>query len=84
VFDPVAIYTARWIESADAGKLESSEPGAPALAVDHSGALVYSRLARESRADARALAGIISARRANTRQPEPPFGGWCGARICAT
>jgi len=22
VFDPVAIYTARWIESADAGKLE--------------------------------------------------------------
>jgi len=42
VFDPVAIYTARWIESADAGKLEEFRSRAHQhLALDHSGALVY-------------------------------------------
>jgi len=42
VFDPVTIYTARWIESADEGKLEEFRSRAHQhLALDHSGALVY-------------------------------------------
>jgi peptide chain release factor 3 len=42
VFEPVAVYTARWVTAADAGKLE--EFGVRAhehLARDHKGALVY-------------------------------------------
>ena len=42
VFDPVTIYTARWVESADARKLEEFRNRAQQhLALDHSGALVY-------------------------------------------
>ena len=42
VFDPVTIYTARWIDSADARKLEEFRIRAQQyLALDHSGALVY-------------------------------------------
>jgi peptide chain release factor 3 len=42
VFDPVTIYTARWVESADARKLEEFRSRAQQhLALDHSGALVY-------------------------------------------
>jgi peptide chain release factor 3 len=42
VFDPVTVYTARWIDSADAKKLEEFRARAfEHLALDHSGALVY-------------------------------------------
>ncbi|HLQ08865.1 MAG TPA: peptide chain release factor 3 [Steroidobacteraceae bacterium] len=42
VFEPVTIYTARWVESADARKLEEFRSRAHGhLALDHSGALVY-------------------------------------------
>ena len=42
VFDPVTVHTARWVESADPGKLEEFRARAHEhLAVDHSGALVY-------------------------------------------
>jgi peptide chain release factor 3 len=42
VFDPVTVYTARWVDSADARKLEEFRARAyDHLAMDHSGALVY-------------------------------------------
>jgi peptide chain release factor 3 len=42
VFEPVTVHTARWIESADARKLEEFRARAHEhLALDHSGALVY-------------------------------------------
>ena len=42
VFDPVTVYTARWIDAADAKKLEEFRARAfEHLALDHSGALVY-------------------------------------------
>jgi len=42
VFDPVTIYTARWVESADARKLDEFRSRMHEhLALDHSGALVY-------------------------------------------
>jgi peptide chain release factor 3 len=42
VFDPVTLYTARWVDSADARKLEEFRSRAQQhLALDHSGALVY-------------------------------------------
>ena len=42
VFEPVTVHTARWVESADARKLEEFRARAHEhLALDHSGALVY-------------------------------------------
>jgi peptide chain release factor 3 len=42
VFDPVAIHTARWVESADVRRLEEFRARAEQhLARDHGGALVY-------------------------------------------
>ena len=42
VFDPVTVHTARWVESADARKLEEFRARAyEHLALDHSGMLVY-------------------------------------------
>ena len=42
VFDPVTVHTARWVESADARKLEEFRARAhDNLALDHSGLLVY-------------------------------------------
>jgi peptide chain release factor 3 len=42
VFEPVNVHTARWIDGADAGKLEEFRNRAhDNLAVDHAGALVY-------------------------------------------
>src|SRR4029077_6222119 len=42
VFDPVTVYTARWIQAADERKLEEFRARAhDHLAIDHSGALVY-------------------------------------------
>jgi peptide chain release factor 3 len=42
VFEPVAVHTARWVESADARKLKEFRARAHEhLALDHSGALVY-------------------------------------------
>src|SRR5947208_3290422 len=42
VFDPVAIHTARWVESTDARRLAEFRARAEQhLALDHSGALVY-------------------------------------------
>jgi peptide chain release factor 3 len=42
VFEPVAVHTARWVESADARRLEEFRARAHEnLALDHSGALVY-------------------------------------------
>jgi peptide chain release factor 3 len=42
VFDPVAVYTARWVESAVADKLEEFRRRAhEQLALDHAGELVY-------------------------------------------
>jgi peptide chain release factor 3 len=42
VFDAVTVYTARWVEGADARKLEEFKARAhDQLAVDHAGALVY-------------------------------------------
>jgi len=42
VFDPVTVHTARWIDAADAKKLEEFRTRAyEHLALDHSGALVY-------------------------------------------
>jgi peptide chain release factor 3 len=42
VFDPVTVYTARWIQAADERKLEELRARAhDHLAIDHSGALVY-------------------------------------------
>jgi peptide chain release factor 3 len=42
VFDPITVHTVRWVESADAGKLEEFRARAhDHLALDHSGALVY-------------------------------------------
>ncbi len=42
VFEPVAVYTARWVTAADAGKLEEFAVRAHEhLARDHKGALVY-------------------------------------------
>jgi peptide chain release factor 3 len=42
VFDPVTVYTARWVESEDARKLEEFSARAHEhLAIDHTGALVY-------------------------------------------
>ena len=42
VFDPVAIHTARWVESADVRRLEEFRARAEQhLALDHGGALVY-------------------------------------------
>jgi peptide chain release factor 3 len=42
VFDPITVHTARWVDSADAGKLEEFRARAHEhLALDHSGALVY-------------------------------------------
>jgi peptide chain release factor 3 len=42
VFEPVGVHTARWIESADARRLEEFRARAHEhLALDHSGALVY-------------------------------------------
>jgi peptide chain release factor 3 len=42
VFEPVTVHTARWIDSADAGRLEEFRTRAhDHLALDHAGALVY-------------------------------------------
>jgi len=42
VFEPVNVHTARWIDAADAKKLEEFRGRAhDNLAVDHAGALVY-------------------------------------------
>ncbi len=42
VFDPITVHTARWVDSADARKLEEFRARAyEHLALDHSGALVY-------------------------------------------
>ncbi len=42
VFEPVTIYTARWVDSADPQRLEEFRRRAyDALALDHAGALVY-------------------------------------------
>ncbi|MBS0378408.1 MAG: peptide chain release factor 3 [Proteobacteria bacterium] len=42
VFDPVTVYTARWVDAADPRKLEEFRARVyEHLAVDHSGALVY-------------------------------------------
>ena len=42
VFEPVTVYTARWVQSADARRLEEFRARAhDNLALDHSGALVY-------------------------------------------
>jgi peptide chain release factor 3 len=42
VFDPITVHTARWVECADARKLEEFRARAyEHLALDHSGALVY-------------------------------------------
>jgi peptide chain release factor 3 len=42
VFDPVPLSTARWVESADARKMEEFRGRMHQhLALDHSGALVY-------------------------------------------
>jgi len=42
VFEPVGVYTARWIDSADGARLEEFRSRAhDNLALDHSGALVY-------------------------------------------
>jgi peptide chain release factor 3 len=42
VFDPVTVHTARWVDSADAGKLSEFRARAlEHLAIDHKGALVY-------------------------------------------
>jgi peptide chain release factor 3 len=42
VFDPVTVYTARWVEARDAKKLEEFRARAyEHLALDHKGALVY-------------------------------------------
>ncbi len=42
VFDPVAVHTARWVDSADEARLEEFRARAhDHLALDHSGALVY-------------------------------------------
>ena len=42
VFDPVTVYTARWVESGDARRLQEFRARAHEhLALDHSGALVY-------------------------------------------
>src|SRR5215472_19082564 len=42
VFDPVTVHTARWVDAADAGKLEEFRARAhDHLARDHKGALVY-------------------------------------------
>jgi peptide chain release factor 3 len=42
VFEPVTVHTARWIESADAKRLEEFRVRAHEhLAIDHAGALVY-------------------------------------------
>jgi peptide chain release factor 3 len=42
LFEPVTVYTARWVASADARKLEEFQARAhDHLALDHSGALVY-------------------------------------------
>jgi peptide chain release factor 3 len=42
VFDPITVYTARWIEARDARKLEEFRARAyEHLALDHGGALVY-------------------------------------------
>jgi peptide chain release factor 3 len=42
VFDPVGVYTARWVDSADEARLEEFRARAhDHLALDHSGALVY-------------------------------------------
>ncbi|MBV8496372.1 MAG: peptide chain release factor 3, partial [Gammaproteobacteria bacterium] len=42
VFEPVGVHTARWIESADARRLEEFQARAhDHLALDHAGALVY-------------------------------------------
>jgi peptide chain release factor 3 len=42
VFDPVTVYTARWVDSANPAKLEEFRARAhDHLALDHSGALVY-------------------------------------------
>jgi peptide chain release factor 3 len=42
VFDPVTVYTARWVDSTDARKLEEFRARAhDHLATDHGGALVY-------------------------------------------
>ena len=59
VFDPVTVYTARWIDAAEPRKLEEFRARAyEHLALDHSGALVYlGALARQPAADSRALAG---------------------------
>ncbi|HXN10562.1 MAG TPA: peptide chain release factor 3 [Steroidobacteraceae bacterium] len=42
VFDPIGVYTARWVSAADAAKLEEFRARAyDHLALDHAGALVY-------------------------------------------
>ena len=42
VFEPVAVYTARWVDGADAPRLEEFRSRAHEhLALDHAGALVY-------------------------------------------
>jgi peptide chain release factor 3 len=42
VFDPVTVYTARWVDSSDRARLEEFRARAhDHLALDHSGALVY-------------------------------------------
>ena len=42
VFEPVTVYTARWLDSADRARLEEFRARAhDHLALDHSGALVY-------------------------------------------
>jgi peptide chain release factor 3 len=42
VFEPVTVYTARWIDGADAQRLEEFRARAHEhLALDHGGALVY-------------------------------------------
>src|SRR4029077_7043578 len=42
VFEPMTVYTARWVDSADARKMEEFRSRAHEhLALDHSGALVY-------------------------------------------
>ena len=86
VFEAVTVYTARWVDGADARKLEEFRARAHDQLARRSRrrAGVPGALARQSRADARALAGHRVPRDARARRLRPPEAGWRGRAICAT
>ena len=85
VFDPVTVYTARWVEAADARKLEEFRARAhDHLAIDHSGALVYLAPSRVNLQLTLERWPDIRFRETREHADQLPEAGWRTLANCAT